>query len=119
MTAYSDRMRPRTEREAIRAFLNAYNEMAPIERRCRRIEAIAIATHTAGIIALAIFPALNGFGVLDLLSYVAACALALTLRAWVLDGVTRRRHWAIMELGRRHALARLDYLDGNRDQTTA
>jgi hypothetical protein len=106
-------MRQRTEREAIREFLNAYAQMAPVERRCRRVETVAIVTNSAGVIALAILPSLNGYGVIDLCSYVGACALALILRAWVLDGVTRRRNWAIMEIGRLHALARLDYLDGN------
>lgn len=119
MTAYSDRMGEPTEREAIDDFLNAYAEMAPVERRCRRVETIAFVANTTGIIALTILPALNGFGALALASYVAACVLALTLRACVLDGAIRRRNWAIMEIGRLHALARLAYLDenGSRDRT--
>jgi hypothetical protein len=111
-------MRERTEREAIGEFLNAYAEMAPVERRCRRVETVAIVTNTAGIIALTMTPALNGFSALDLASYLAACVLALTLRACILDGAARRRNWAIMEIGRVHALARLDYLDhDSRDRT--
>jgi hypothetical protein len=116
MTAYSDAMRDVTEREAIDDFLNAYAEMAPVERRCRRVETVAIVTNTAGIIALTVTPALNGYGALDLASYLAACVLALTLRACILDGAARRRNWAIMEIGRLHALARLAYLDENRSR---
>lgn len=101
-----------TEREAIGRFLALYTMLATIERKCRRVETVAVMAYS-GVIAVNVsLPAVAGFDWPDLISYAFACYFALALRRWVLRAIERRRLWSHWQTTAAHARARLAFLDG-------